>query len=63
MCIRDSDSTVPSMFSMNRAVAMIKGVRIGRRMGTLGDARLWRRGRGRAIDGLKKNRFRSVTMG
>jgi hypothetical protein len=38
------EMTVPSMFSMNRAVAMMKAVRTAGRMGGFRVEALWRRG-------------------
>ena len=53
------EMTVPSMFSMNRAVAMMKAVRMAERIGGFQVEALWRRGRAAA----RRRPDTAVTMG
>ena len=52
------EMTVPSMFSMNRAVAMMKAVRTAGRIGGFQVEALWRRGAAAA----RRRRNTAVTM-
>ena len=45
------EMTVPSMFSMNRAVAMMKAVRMAERIGGFQAGAFWRRGPPRQGEG------------